>query len=61
MVGSKHLKTAADGGVRADGKGSIAGKSAVPRELMEELVEAVKWTANGGISGQQGASVVLLL
>jgi len=49
MVGSKHLKTAAGGGDRVRGKGSVAGKSAVPRELMEELVEAVRWSAGGGL------------
>jgi hypothetical protein len=49
MVGSKHLKTAAGGGDRVRGRGSVAGKSAVPRELMEELVEAVRWSAGGGL------------
>ena len=49
MVGSNHLKTAAGGGNRVRGRGSVAGKSAVPRELMEELVEAVAWSVGMGL------------
>ena len=49
MVGSNHLKTAAGGGNRVRGRGSVAGKSAVPRELMAELVEAVAWSVGMGL------------
>ena len=40
MRGTKHLNSAAGGGRRIGGKGSVAGKSAVPAELMQELAEA---------------------
>ena len=48
MVGTKHLNSAAGGGRRVGGKGSVAGKSAVPDELMQELVEAVQWRVGSG-------------
>ena len=48
MVGTKHLNSAAGGGRRVGGKGSVAGKSAVPSELMQELMEAVQWRAGSG-------------
>ena len=48
MVDTKHLNSTAGGGRRVGGKGSVAGKSAVPGELMQELVEAVQWRAGRG-------------
>ena len=48
MVGTRHLNSAAGGGRRVGGKGSVAGKSAVPDELMRELVEAVQWRVGSG-------------
>jgi hypothetical protein len=48
MVGTRHLNSAAGGGRRVGGKGSVAGKSAVPEELMRELVEAVQWRVGSG-------------
>ena len=48
MVGTTHFNSAAGGGRRVGGKGSVAGKSAVPGELMQELVEAVQWRAGSG-------------
>ena len=33
---------------RVGGKGSVAGKSTVPDELMQELVESVQWRVGSG-------------
>ena len=43
MEGPRHRRSVAGGSRRVTGKGSVAGKSAVPRQLMLELVEAVQW------------------
>ena len=48
MVGTKHINSAAGGERRVGGKGSVAGKSAVPEELMQELVESFQWRAGSG-------------
>ena len=48
MVGTKHVNSAAGGGRRVGGKGSVAGRSAVPEELMLELVESFQWRAGSG-------------
>ena len=48
MVGTKHVNSAAGGGRRVGGKGSVAGRSAVPEELMLELVEAFQWRVGSG-------------
>ena len=47
MEGSRHKRSVAGGSRRVTGKGSVAGKSAVPRQLMLELVEAVQWRQGG--------------
>ena len=48
MVGTKHVSSAAGGGRRVGGKGSVAGKSAVPEELVQEVVESFQWRAGSG-------------
>ena len=48
MVGTKHVNSAAGGGRRVGGKGSVAGRSAVPKELMLGLVEAFQWRVGSG-------------
>ena len=47
MRGTKHLNSAAGGGRRVGGRGSVAGKFAVPAELMQELAEAYLWRVGG--------------
>ena len=47
MEGPRHKRSVAGGSRRVTGKGSVAGKSAVPRQLMLELVEAVQWRQGG--------------
>ena len=47
MEGPRHRRSVAGGSRRVTGKGSVAGKSAVPRQLMLELVEAVQWRQGG--------------
>ena len=48
MVGTRHLNSAAGGGRIVGGKGSVAGKSAVPDKPMRKLVEAVEWRLGSG-------------
>ena len=48
MVGTRHLHSAAGGGRRVGGKDSVAGKSAVPDELMQELMKSVQWRMDSG-------------
>ena len=64
MVGSKHLKTAAGGGDRVRGKGSVARQvggaaGAHGGAGGASGVECRRRAADGGINGQQGAFVVI--
>ena len=45
---TKHINSAAGGGRRVDGKGSVAGESAVPKGLVQGLVGAPQWRAGSG-------------
>ena len=57
MRGTKHLNSAAGEGRRIGGRRSVAGKSLVPTELMQELAEAYLWRVGGSMQAAVGVNV----